>query len=69
MANGYKQGRINEEVKRELALIIRDVKDPRIPPMTSVVHAQVLLTFFRTLNVPMTVRTSAKISLAIGTLL
>lgn len=41
MANGYKQGRINEEVKRELALIIRDVKDPRIPPMTSVVHAQV----------------------------
>lgn len=41
MANSYKQGRINEEIKRELALIIRDVKDPRIPPMTSVVHAQV----------------------------
>ncbi len=41
MANTYKQGRVNEEVKRELALIIRDVKDPRIPSMTSVVHAEV----------------------------
>ena len=27
MANSYKQGRINEEIKRELALIIRDVKE------------------------------------------
>lgn len=41
MANSYKQGRINEEVKREMALILREVKDPRIPSMTSVVHAQV----------------------------
>ena len=29
MAN-YRRGRINDEVKKELALIVREVKDPRI---------------------------------------
>ncbi len=33
--------RINEEVKRELSEILRDLKDPRIPMMTSVVTVNV----------------------------
>lgn len=33
--------RINEEVRREIAEIIRDLKDPRIPVMTSVVSVSV----------------------------
>ncbi|MBR2499854.1 MAG: 30S ribosome-binding factor RbfA [Clostridia bacterium] len=33
--------RINEEVKKELSEIIRDLKDPRIPMMTSVVAVSV----------------------------
>jgi ribosome-binding factor A len=33
--------RISEEVKRELSGIIRELKDPRIPVMTSVVVADV----------------------------
>ncbi|MBQ8391963.1 MAG: 30S ribosome-binding factor RbfA [Clostridia bacterium] len=33
--------RINEEVKKELSSIIRDLKDPRIPMMTSVVNVNV----------------------------
>ena len=33
--------RINEEVKRELSDIMRDLKDPRIPMMTSVVSVNV----------------------------
>jgi len=33
--------RINEEVKRELAGVIRELKDPRIPIMTSVVAVNV----------------------------
>ena len=33
--------KINEEVRRELANIIRDLKDSRIPMMTSVVSVQV----------------------------
>ena len=33
--------RINEEVKKELSSIIRDLKDPRIPMMTSVVTVNV----------------------------
>lgn len=39
--NDYKQGRINEEVRRELSLLLRDVKDPRVPEMASVVGARV----------------------------
>lgn len=33
--------KINEEVRRELANVIRDLKDSRIPMMTSVVSVQV----------------------------
>lgn len=33
--------RINEEVKRELSGVIRELKDPRIPLMTSIVSVNV----------------------------
>ncbi|WHH58980.1 30S ribosome-binding factor RbfA [Petroclostridium sp. X23] len=33
--------RISEEVKKELGEIVRELKDPRIPMMTSVVNVQV----------------------------
>ncbi len=33
--------RISEEIKKKLSSIIRDLKDPRIPLMTSVVSVQV----------------------------
>lgn len=40
--NSIKNTRINAEVQRELsALINREIKDPRINPMTSVVRAEV----------------------------
>ena len=40
--NSIKNTRINEEVLRELAKIIRmEIKDPRIHPMTSVVAVEV----------------------------
>ncbi|MBO5036381.1 MAG: 30S ribosome-binding factor RbfA [Clostridia bacterium] len=40
MAN-FKRDRINEEVRREVSEILSTVKDPRIPPMPSVVAANV----------------------------
>lgn len=40
MAN-YKAGRINEDVKRCLATILPDIKDPRIPPMPTIVAVEV----------------------------
>lgn len=40
--NALKNTRINDEVQRELSRIIsREIKDPRIAPMTSVVDAVV----------------------------
>ncbi len=40
--NSIKNTRINGEVQKELSRIIRsEIKDPRIHPMTSVVHAEV----------------------------
>ena len=36
-----KHSRINEDVKRELTAILRDLKDPRIPPLVGVVSADV----------------------------
>lgn len=33
--------RISEEIKKELSSVIRDLKDPRIPMMTSVVNVSV----------------------------
>ena len=40
-----RQERINNEVKRELASIIKGLKDPRIPLMTSVIAAHVTKDF------------------------
>ncbi|PWM43025.1 MAG: 30S ribosome-binding factor RbfA [Clostridiales bacterium] len=39
--NNYKQGRVNEEVKRALSNIIREIKDPRVPSLISVAAAKV----------------------------
>ena len=39
--NSIKNQRINNEVQRELSGIIRDVKDPRIHPLTSVAAVDV----------------------------
>ena len=36
-----KNTRINAEVMRELSVAIRDLKDPRVAPMTSVTDAEV----------------------------
>lgn len=41
MANYSRTDRVSEEVKRELAAIIRDLKDPRIPSMVSVMSVRV----------------------------
>lgn len=38
---GNRINRINEEVRRELSEILRELKDPRIPMMTSVVSVSV----------------------------
>ncbi len=37
----YRSQKINEEFKRELSNILREVKDPRIPDMVSVVKVEV----------------------------
>ena len=39
--NSVKNRRINDEVMRSLAQIIRDLKDPRVSPMTSVMEVEV----------------------------
>lgn len=39
--NSVKNRRINDEVRRELAEIIRDIKDPRVSKMTSVMDVEV----------------------------
>ena len=41
MANYSRTDRISEEVKRELSAFIRDLKDPRLPAMVSVVNVRV----------------------------
>ncbi len=41
MANYSRTDRVSEEVKRELAAIIRELKDPRLPNMVSVVNVRV----------------------------
>lgn len=41
MPNNYKSERINEEVRKELANILKDIKDPRIPEFPSVVSVDV----------------------------
>ncbi len=51
----YRIDRINEEIKRELANILREVKDPRVPSMISILavkttpdlkFCKVLVSFF-----------------------
>ena len=37
----FRQDRINEEVLKELSYIVRELKDPRIPPLLSVVAVDV----------------------------
>ena len=39
--NSVKNLRINDEVQRSLAQIVREVKDPRISPLTSVAQVEV----------------------------
>lgn len=39
--NSVKNRRVNDAVKRELAEILRDIKDPRVSPMTSVLEVEV----------------------------
>ncbi|MBQ2272640.1 MAG: 30S ribosome-binding factor RbfA [Clostridia bacterium] len=41
MGSNYKQNRVNEEIKRAVASILSEVKDPRIPPMPTVVAVDV----------------------------
>lgn len=40
MAN-YRIGRLNEDIKRELSALLRELKDPRISPMTSILRCEV----------------------------
>ena len=37
----YKRGRLNEDVKREMTAILREVKDPRVGGMISVIAVDV----------------------------
>ena len=37
----FRIDRINEEVMREMAEIIRELKDPRIPAMTSIIKVDI----------------------------
>ena len=41
MANYSRTDRISEEVKRELSAIVREIKDPRLPMMSTVVAVKV----------------------------
>ena len=41
MGSKFKQNRVNEEVKRAVSEILPEVKDPRIPPMPTVVSVEV----------------------------
>lgn len=38
---GFKNGRITSDIHRELASLIRTVKDPRVSPLTSIVKVDV----------------------------
>ena len=37
----YKIGRLSEDIKRELSLLIRELKDPRVSKMLSVIRCEV----------------------------
>ena len=34
-------GRLSEDIKRELSALLRDLKDPRISPMTSILRCEI----------------------------
>ena len=36
----FKNSRLAEDIKREMTAIIRELKDPRIAPMTSIVRVE-----------------------------
>ncbi len=38
---GYKQGRVTGDIHRELSAILREVKDPRVSPLLSIVKVDV----------------------------
>ena len=44
MANYSRMHRISEQVKRELSLVIRDLKHPRLPEMVSCRHKSYIYT-------------------------
>lgn len=37
----YRIGRLSEDIKRELSVLLRNLKDPRISPMTSILRCEV----------------------------
>ena len=40
MAN-YRIGRLNEDIKRELSALLREIKDPRVSKMTSILRCEI----------------------------
>lgn len=37
----YKVGRLSEDIKREMSLLIREIKDPRVSRMLSIIRCEV----------------------------
>ncbi len=37
----YRIGRLSEDIKRELSALLRELKDPRISPMTSILRCEI----------------------------
>lgn len=37
----YRIGRLSEDIKRELSALLRNLKDPRISPMTSILRCEI----------------------------
>ena len=37
----YRLGRLSEDIKRELSMMLRELKDPRISPLLSIVRVEV----------------------------
>ncbi|MEG2597293.1 MAG: 30S ribosome-binding factor RbfA [Oscillospiraceae bacterium] len=37
----FKIGRLSEDIKREMSVLIRELKDPRVSKMLSIVHCEV----------------------------
>ena len=38
---GYKNGRVTSDIHREMSALIREVKDPRVSPLTNIVKVDV----------------------------